>query len=192
MPQGIDPRGLADEALMCAADDLVTAGGIFSRRTAEIRSCPWLPVTPRLHTISEATERLRQWAEASWERLGLNRGRGTFDDKGQFAAIPLPNPFASKQTGGCLTVCRESSRDRQHLLPGRLGDPTRQPRTTGHHAQAGGQCQLRYSGCTGRASRTSATLDSDPVSAHTAACQSCAARRHRGKGEDRCALARTR
>ena len=84
---------------MCAADDLVTAGGIFSRRTADIRSCPWLPVTPRLHTISEATERLRQWAEASWERLGLNQGRGTFDDGAASSwQRRVRNPWASKQT----------------------------------------------------------------------------------------------
>jgi len=44
-------------------------------------------------------------------------------------------------------------------------------------AQADDQCQLGYAGCTGRAVTTRATLATDPVCDHHAACQSCAGHR---------------
>jgi hypothetical protein len=43
------------------------------------------------------------------------------------------------------------------------------------------QCQLNYHGCTRCAVTTSATVDSDPVSAQRAACQACAQKRERAR-----------
>lgn len=97
-PPNVDDRGVLDEAVMCSADpDLIQAGAVFRSRSADIRSCPWLRTAPRLHTIAEATERLRGWAEAAFDQTVSNRGRGRFDN-GVFVAEPIPNPYAVPAT----------------------------------------------------------------------------------------------
>lgn len=90
----LDDRALLDEAVCCSADDLVTAGAVFRARTADLRSVPWLRISPRLNSIAESKERLRVWAEAAFDATAMNQGRGRFDDDGKFVATPIKNPYA--------------------------------------------------------------------------------------------------
>jgi hypothetical protein len=60
------------------------------------RASPWFKLAPtlRLCTIEEAREKMRAWAEAAWETLGINQGRGVMDAERGFVATPVPNPYS--------------------------------------------------------------------------------------------------
>ena len=51
----------------------------------------------RLNSIAESREKIRAWAEASWDALGINQGRGRLDPEKGFIAEPVPNPYALKE-----------------------------------------------------------------------------------------------
>lgn len=93
-PPIVDPLDLVDDAVMCTGSDIIQAGKAFRARTADIRTAPWLRITPKLNTIGEAKERLRQWAEAEWNLLNPHDpNRGTFGEDGQIIAEIRRNPF---------------------------------------------------------------------------------------------------
>ncbi|WP_333894510.1 hypothetical protein [Mycolicibacterium gadium] len=95
LPQGVDDRGLVDEAVCCCTDgDLVQAGAVFRARTSAV---PWLRITPHLNSIAEAKERLRLWAEKAFDATVSNQGRGRFED-GKFVPMPVANPYAASAT----------------------------------------------------------------------------------------------
>lgn len=92
---------LDDRALMCVDADklgVVAAGAIFNQPGAHRRS-PWFKVASvlKLNTIGEARETVRAWAEASWDSLDLNRGRGRMEGD-KFVAMPVANPYAKAAT----------------------------------------------------------------------------------------------
>ena len=62
---------------------------------------PQLPVVQgasilRLNTIAETCEKIRAWAEASWDSMNLNSGGGRMDPETGFRAEPFQNPHALK------------------------------------------------------------------------------------------------
>ncbi|BBZ17080.1 hypothetical protein [Mycolicibacterium gadium] len=91
-PDVIEMRGVVDEALMTTDSDLMQAGAAFRARRSDIRSSPWLRLTPRLNSISQAKERLRQFAETAWDELNANPP-ATFDERGNTVPIPRTNPY---------------------------------------------------------------------------------------------------
>jgi len=95
LPNIIDHRGLVDEALMCTGAPLMRAGALFQRRTADLKTVPWLHLPARLNTIAEARERLRVWAEAEWNTLNNTPGRGHFEGS-EFVPEIRENPFAKQ------------------------------------------------------------------------------------------------
>jgi hypothetical protein len=98
-PPLIDPIDLVDEAVMCSADDLVQAGKAFRARRADISTCPWLRITPKLNAITEAEERLRAWAEVEWDLLNApNKNGGYIDEDGNIIPVVRPNPYAPKES----------------------------------------------------------------------------------------------
>lgn len=64
------------------------------------RNSPWFKGASvlKLNSIAETREKIRAWAETSWEALGVNAGAGHFDDRGEFVAATHPNPYAVKET----------------------------------------------------------------------------------------------
>lgn len=59
------------------------------------RGSPWFKGASmlKLNSIAEVREKVRSWAEAQWDALGINQGRGRFED-GQFIPEPVRNPYA--------------------------------------------------------------------------------------------------
>jgi hypothetical protein len=97
-PPLIDPIDLVDEALMCTDSDIVQAGKAFRARRAEINTCPWLRISPKLNTIAEAKERLRGWAEVEWNLLNPhNPNRGVIGEEGKIIPEIRRNPYAKAQ-----------------------------------------------------------------------------------------------
>jgi hypothetical protein len=97
-PPLVDPLDLVDDAVMCTGSDVVQAGRAFRARRADIRTAPWLRITPKLNTISEAKERLRQWAEQEWTLLNPHdpsRGALGEDGHGHVIAEVRRNPYAN-------------------------------------------------------------------------------------------------
>jgi hypothetical protein len=97
-PPLIDCMDLTDDALMCSADDIVQAGKVFRARTADIRSAPWLRITPKLCTIAEAKERLRAWSEQEWNLLNAGRVVQRHNETGELEDVVINNPYALKET----------------------------------------------------------------------------------------------
>jgi hypothetical protein len=62
------------------------------------RNSPWFKAASvlRLNTIAGAREKIRAWAQAAWDELGINQGRGRMTDDG-FVAEPVANPYALTQ-----------------------------------------------------------------------------------------------
>lgn len=94
-PPIVDPIDLVDDAVMCASSDLVQAGRAFRARRADIRTAPWLRITPKLNTIAEAKERLRAWAETEWNLINPHHpSRGRIDENGRVVPEVRRNPYA--------------------------------------------------------------------------------------------------
>jgi hypothetical protein len=93
-PPLIDLMDLVDEAVMCTDSEVVQAGKVFRARRADIHTCPWLRITPKLCTIAEAKERLRAWAEVEWDRLNAGRRTQRYTDSGELEDVVIRNPFA--------------------------------------------------------------------------------------------------
>jgi len=74
---------LADAAILCTTGDLVTDSAPLGRPDQGHRTSPWARVTLKLHSISEARDRYRQWP--------------AIDEHGQMHQKPKPrNPFRDK------------------------------------------------------------------------------------------------
>ncbi|HEX3283627.1 MAG TPA: hypothetical protein VHT50_02940 [Mycobacterium sp.] len=102
-PVNLPGSGFLDNnGLLCTKPeyDLEQACAAFRRVHGTHRNSPWFRLAPvlKLCSVDDAAERVRAWSEKVWESLGLNQGRGTFDESGQFVATPIKNPYASKQT----------------------------------------------------------------------------------------------
>jgi hypothetical protein len=48
----------------------------------------------RLNSIAESREKIRAWAEAVWNAMNINQGRGRLDPEHGFIAELISNPFA--------------------------------------------------------------------------------------------------
>jgi hypothetical protein len=103
-PRSVDPSvrcgWLHATATMCTSSDLLEACAAFQRPHpyGDVPSSPWLRVTPHLHTIDSARERLRAWAEDAWaaEEAQHDRG-GRLIDGVIVKDPPRPNPFAREE-----------------------------------------------------------------------------------------------
>jgi hypothetical protein len=60
------------------------------------RNSPWFRSASvlRLNSIAESREKIRAWAEAVWNAMNINQGRGRLDPEHGFIAEPISNPFA--------------------------------------------------------------------------------------------------
>jgi hypothetical protein len=94
---GLELGWLADAALMCCDGDLRQASYAFQKPAPpnDIASSPWLQVRPALHSIAEATERLRCWVESDWAAREALRGKsGHLDENGQLVPDVRRNPHS--------------------------------------------------------------------------------------------------
>jgi hypothetical protein len=91
---------LHDVATMCTDSPLITACAEFQKPAPlnDIHASPWLKVSPHLHTIESARERLRVWAEAAWADEEAQRPRGGRLINGVIVDDPPRcNPFAREE-----------------------------------------------------------------------------------------------
>jgi len=102
-PRSVDPGlnagWLEARAAMCTNNDLLAACAAFQKPNPlnDIRTSPWLRVTPFLHTVATAAERLRSWAEAEWAAQEAQRPEsGRMIDNTFVKDSPRVNPFAVK------------------------------------------------------------------------------------------------
>jgi hypothetical protein len=98
-PRNTDPviqcGWLHDLAGLCADGDLMAACVQFQKPSGDIRSSAWLRISPRLHTVSSARERLRAWCEKAWDSEESQHPRGGRLVDGTIIDDPKrPNPFA--------------------------------------------------------------------------------------------------
>src|SRR5829696_3495641 len=94
-PNALDDRGVTDEATMLTDAPLIQAGAVFQRRTADLKTVPWLHLPARLNTIDQAKQRLQEWASQAWSELNAQPGRGKFVDN-KFVPDVRKNPFSEK------------------------------------------------------------------------------------------------
>ena len=90
---------LRARAVMCSALGIDTAGLAFAQPNpiGDVRTSHWLRVQPKLHTIAEARERVRAWAEAAWAVADSTRGKTYSSVNGELVEDTRPNPFRIKQ-----------------------------------------------------------------------------------------------
>lgn len=88
-------RPLDDRAVMCAANDIHAGTAIFANPhpVGDVRTSPWLRVTPKLHTLDEARERVRAWAEEAWAGLDAVRSKTYSTVNGELVEDTRANPF---------------------------------------------------------------------------------------------------
>ena len=92
-----DFAGLDDRGVCCTEGDLIQASRTFMRPDPDVRSSPWLRVTPRLWTIDEARERVRAYAETAWAAAYATQSKtGTMID-GKIVYDERRNPFEIKE-----------------------------------------------------------------------------------------------
>ena len=97
---GLEAGWLDSRAAMCTDGDLMAASMQFQRPSpaADVRASPWLRVTPHLHTVASAAERIRSWAESEWAAREAQRPTsGRLRPDGSVAADVRRNPFAVTQ-----------------------------------------------------------------------------------------------
>lgn len=85
--------GLDDRATMCCDGDLIQASRTFLQPNRDVRSSPWLRVQPKLHTISEAAERVRVTAESAWAAIYAARPKTGKVIDGTVVYDEFRNPF---------------------------------------------------------------------------------------------------
>ena len=94
---GLEAGWLDSRAVMCTSGDLLSACAQFQRPSpaADVRTSPWLRVTPHLHTVASAAERIRSWAESEWAAREAQRPTsGRLRPDGTLIADVRRNPFA--------------------------------------------------------------------------------------------------
>jgi hypothetical protein len=86
--------------VMCCSSDLQASCAAFQRPNPldDVRSSPWLRVTPHLHSVDSAAERVRLWAERAWADEVSQRPRGGRLVGGEVVRDPMPkNPFTLEE-----------------------------------------------------------------------------------------------
>lgn len=78
--------------------DLGRACALFQKFGSH-RNSPWFRGASmlRLNSIAEAREKIRAWAESSWDAMNINQGRGILDPDRGFIPTPIRNPFAKAE-----------------------------------------------------------------------------------------------
>jgi hypothetical protein len=81
-----------DRALMCTEGNIVTASNTFRAANPGWQTSPWLRITPKLATIAEAQETIRDLAESDFNAREAHRvGNGTLTANG-FVSDTRANP----------------------------------------------------------------------------------------------------
>jgi hypothetical protein len=91
---------LHDIGVMCCGSGLLQSCAAFQRPhpIGDVPSSPWLRVTPHLHSVSSAAERLRVWAESAWaaQESECPKG-GRLVDGVVVSDPPRRNPFTLEE-----------------------------------------------------------------------------------------------
>lgn len=92
-------RALDDRAVMCTGNTIDGAAAVFGlpHPVGDVRTSPWLRVTPKLHTIDEARERVRAWAEEAWDGLWAVRSKTYSTVNGELVEDTQVNPYRITQ-----------------------------------------------------------------------------------------------
>jgi hypothetical protein len=103
-PRSIDPGvrcpWLHATATMCTSGDLLGACAAFQRPHpyGNLPTSPWLKVSPHLHTVDSAAERVRLWAEHAWAAEEAQHDRGGRVVDGVIVKdAPRANPFRQRE-----------------------------------------------------------------------------------------------
>lgn len=90
---------LHPRAVMCSQlpPDYATRIFMQPNPVGDVRTSPWLTAQPVLHTLDQAHERLRAWAENTWAAADATRGKTYSTINGQLIEDTRPNPFSIKQ-----------------------------------------------------------------------------------------------
>ena len=84
-----------NRALMCCEGDIVGASRTFRQPDVHWQNSAWLRVSPKMATITEAQEALRELAEGDWAgRESQRAGRGTLTAEHGFVPDTRTNPHA--------------------------------------------------------------------------------------------------
>jgi len=91
--------GIHDAAILCCDGDLMQASRVFSQPSpvGDVRSSPWVRVTPRLWSIAEARERVREDAERVWAVMDSGRPKSGRLIDGEIVYDKFKNPFAKPE-----------------------------------------------------------------------------------------------
>lgn len=91
---------LDDRAVMCTDNTIEGAAAVFRQPhpAGDVRTSPWLRVTPKLHTLADARERVRAWAEDAWAAIEATRAKTYSTIDGELVEDTRPNPFRIKET----------------------------------------------------------------------------------------------
>lgn len=88
-----DGHKLEDRALFCTAGDLVLDSSLF-RKPGTHRESPWCHTELKLHSVSEARARYRDWAASEWDRTHSGPQESWIDEHGHMhQKTKLRNPF---------------------------------------------------------------------------------------------------
>lgn len=92
--------GMRDEVVCCCEGDLLQASRVFGLPSpyGQVRSSPWVRATPRLWTVAEAQERVREFAENTWAAIYASRPKGSRYVNGKNIEDVRPNPFAIRES----------------------------------------------------------------------------------------------
>lgn len=87
---------LHPRAVMCSQLPPDYATQIFMQPNpfGGVRTSPWLTAQPVLHTLDEARERVRAWAEDTWAVAEANRGKRYSSVNGELVEDTRNNPFS--------------------------------------------------------------------------------------------------
>ncbi|BBZ57069.1 hypothetical protein [Mycolicibacterium phocaicum] len=87
---------LHPRAVMCSQLPLDQGWHVFMQphRIGDVRTSPWIAAQPVLHTLDEARERVRAWAEDTWAVADATRGKTYSSVNGQLVEDTRRNPFS--------------------------------------------------------------------------------------------------
>jgi hypothetical protein len=88
-----------DVAVMCTGGDLIADSLVFRQPApaGDVRQSPWVRVQPRLWTIAEARERIREYAERVWTVMDSGRPKAGQIVDGEVVYFERRNPFTKKK-----------------------------------------------------------------------------------------------
>ncbi|OBE98988.1 hypothetical protein [Mycobacterium sp. 852002-10029_SCH5224772] len=96
-PHGIEFGWARNEAVMCSAGSLLQDSRAFATAGTDVRKSAWLRVAPRLNTIAEARERVREYSEQAWSSMNGQAKRGRVLENGSVVWDETRNPFATAE-----------------------------------------------------------------------------------------------